>query len=111
MKKKERILVADDEEIMRDVLSTLLSAESYAVDLAQNGSQALEMIRDKDYGVLLLDLMMPDMDGFQVLAELKKMGGRWESAQGIISTSQSAYLSWHWSSDPPYCSGRTALCG
>jgi len=74
MKKKERILVADDEEIMRDVLSALLSSESYAVDLAQNGSQALEMIRDKDYGVLLLDLMMPEMDGFQVLAELKKMG-------------------------------------
>jgi DNA-binding NtrC family response regulator len=74
MKKKERVLVADDEEIMRDVLSALLSEESYDVDLAQNGAQALEMIRDKDYGVLLLDLMMPEMDGFQVLAELKKMG-------------------------------------
>jgi len=74
MKKKEQILVADDEEIMRDVLSALLSSESYTVDLAQSGSQALEMIRDKDYGVLLLDLMMPDMDGFQVLAELKEMG-------------------------------------
>jgi DNA-binding NtrC family response regulator len=71
---KGRILVADDEEIMRDVLSALLSSESYAVDLAQSGSQALEMIRDKDYEVLLLDLMMPDMDGFKVLAELKKMG-------------------------------------
>ena len=58
---------------MRDVLSALLSSESYGVDLAQNGAQALEMIRDRDYGVLLLDLMMPEMDGFQVLAELKKM--------------------------------------
>jgi DNA-binding NtrC family response regulator len=67
-----RILVADDEEIMRDVLSDLLSSESYAVDLAENGSQALEMMREKDYGVLLLDLMMPDMDGLQVLEELKK---------------------------------------
>jgi DNA-binding NtrC family response regulator len=67
-----RILVADDEEVMRDVLSTLLSSESYKVDLAKNGSQALEMIRDRDYGVVLLDLMMPDIDGFQVLQELKR---------------------------------------
>jgi DNA-binding NtrC family response regulator len=67
-----RILVADDEEIMRDVLSALLTSESYDVDLAESGSQALEMIREKDYEVLLLDLMMPDMDGLQVLEELKK---------------------------------------
>ena len=67
-----RILVADDEEIMRDVLSTLLSSESYKVDLAKTGSQALEMIQDKEYGVVLLDLMMPDIDGLHVLEELKK---------------------------------------
>jgi DNA-binding NtrC family response regulator len=67
-----RILVADDEEIMRDILSTLLSSESYRVDLAETGAQALEMIQENDYGVVLLDLMMPDMDGLQVLEELKK---------------------------------------
>jgi len=67
-----RILVADDEGIIREVLSLLLSSASYEVDLAENGSQALEMIRDRDYGVLLLDLMMPDIDGLQVLEELKK---------------------------------------
>jgi DNA-binding NtrC family response regulator len=68
-----QILVVDDEEIMRDVLSALLTSEAYAVDLAENGAQALEMIREKDYGVMLLDLMMPDVDGFQVLEELKKV--------------------------------------
>src|SRR5271157_3860996 len=71
-----RILVADDEEIMRDVLSTLLSSESYKVDLAQTGSQALEMIQEREYGVVLLDLMMPDMDGLRVLEELKKNENR-----------------------------------
>ncbi|MBN1569985.1 MAG: sigma-54-dependent Fis family transcriptional regulator [Acidobacteria bacterium] len=70
---KGQVLVVDDEEIMRDVLSALLSSESYAVGLAGNGSQALEMIRDKDYGVMLLDLMMPEVDGFQVLEKLKKI--------------------------------------
>jgi DNA-binding NtrC family response regulator len=72
MNANRRILVADDEEVMRDVLSALLSSESYAVDLAESGSQAIDMIKDKDYGVLLLDLMLPDMDGFQVLEELNK---------------------------------------
>jgi DNA-binding NtrC family response regulator len=73
MSPKERILVADDEEIIRDVLSDLLSAESYDVDLAENGFQALEMIREREYGVLLLDLMMPELDGLQVLEELTRI--------------------------------------
>jgi len=72
MDTKGRVLVVDDEEVMRDVLSSLLSSESYTVDLAENGSQALELIRDRDYGVMLLDLMMPDMNGLQVLEVLRK---------------------------------------
>ncbi len=68
-----RILVVDDEEIMRDVLSAVLSQEKYSVDLAQGGPQALEMVHEHDYGVMLLDLMMPDMNGLQVLEELRKL--------------------------------------
>ena len=71
--KNKRILVVDDEEIMRDVLSDLLESESYRVDLAENGAIALEKIRDNEYGVVLLDLMMPGVDGLQVLRELQKM--------------------------------------
>jgi len=73
MNTKGRVLVVDDEEIMRDVLSALLTSESYAVDLAENGALALEMIRDEDYDAMLLDLMMPEVDGIQVLEELKKI--------------------------------------
>ncbi len=73
MSTNRKILVADDEEIMRDVLGALLASENYRVDLAQNGTQALDMIRDKEYSVVLLDLMMPDLDGLQVLEELKKL--------------------------------------
>jgi DNA-binding NtrC family response regulator len=71
-----RILVADDEEIMRDVLGTLLASERYRVDLAYSGAHALDMIKDKEYSVVLLDLMMPDMDGLQVLEELNKLESR-----------------------------------
>jgi DNA-binding NtrC family response regulator len=69
-----RILVVDDEEVVRDVLSTLLGTEGYIVDLAENGAQALDMLRGEDYGVVLLDLMMPDMDGLQVLESFQARG-------------------------------------
>ncbi len=73
MTENARILVVDDEEIIRDVLSQLLHAEHYAVDLALNGAEAVEMVREKEYGAVLLDLMMPEMDGLQVLEEFKKI--------------------------------------
>jgi DNA-binding NtrC family response regulator len=71
-----KILIVDDEEIVREVLTTLLHHENYKVDLAENGPQAIEKVRENDYGVVLLDLMMPEMDGLQVLAELNKLDRR-----------------------------------
>jgi len=76
MDRNGRILVADDERIIRDVLEDLLTSESYTVDLAENGSQTLKMVREREYGALLLDLIMPDMDGLQVLEELKDFENR-----------------------------------
>jgi len=73
MSKGERILVVDDEEIMCEVLSALLASEGYQIDLARDGAQALRMIREKEYGAILLDLMMPEVDGFQVLEELNRL--------------------------------------
>jgi DNA-binding NtrC family response regulator len=71
MSEKTKILVADDEEIMRDVLSALLGGENCLVDLAETGGQALAMLRDNTYDVMLLDLLMPDMDGLEVLEKLQ----------------------------------------
>jgi DNA-binding NtrC family response regulator len=68
-----QILVADDEEIVREVLSDLLVAENYAIDLASSGQQTLEKVRSGDYGLVLLDLMLPDLDGLQILEELNKL--------------------------------------
>ncbi len=75
MNDKGRILVVDDEEVVRDVLVTLLNAENYPVDLAENGAQALAMVQGGDYAVVLLDLMMPDMDGLLVLESFRKIDG------------------------------------
>jgi DNA-binding NtrC family response regulator len=73
MTKNGRILVADDEEIVREVLSALLTGEGYTVDLARNGREALEKTVSSEYGAVLLDLMMPDLDGLQVLEEFRKL--------------------------------------
>jgi DNA-binding NtrC family response regulator len=72
MAKKGSILVVDDEEIMRDVLETLLSAEGYRVDLARTGEEGLECYGRKPYDVALLDVSMPGMGGLRALEEILK---------------------------------------
>jgi DNA-binding NtrC family response regulator len=72
MARKGSILVVDDEEIMRDVLETLLSAEGYRVDLAKTGEEGLECYGRRAYDVVLLDVSMPGMGGLRALEEILK---------------------------------------
>ncbi len=65
------ILVVDDVRLMRATIATCLQEEGYAVDMAENGVQAMEMVRKRPYDLILLDLIMPEMDGYQVLATMK----------------------------------------
>jgi DNA-binding NtrC family response regulator len=88
MNDKGRILVVDDEEVVRDVLSTLLRSENYHVDLAENGAEALAMASGGDHAVVLLDLMMPDMDGMTVLESLRRFEG---APEIIILTAFASY--------------------
>lgn len=73
MAKKGTILVCDDEEIMRDVLETILSTAGYKVDLAKTGEEALERYTEKPYDVVLMDVSMPGMGGLTALEELLKI--------------------------------------
>ena len=73
MAKKGSVLVVDDEEIMRDVLETLLSAEGYRVDLAKTGEEGLEAYGRRAYDVVLLDVSMPGIGGLRALEELLKL--------------------------------------
>src|SRR5918998_4617154 len=73
MAKKGSVLVVDDEEIMRDVLETLLSAEGYRVDLAKTGEEGLEMYGRRTYDLALLDVSMPGMGGLRALEEILKV--------------------------------------
>ena len=73
MAKKGSILVCDDEEIMRDVLETILSAAGYKVDLARTGEEAVELYTQKFYDVVLMDVSMPGIGGLTALEELIKI--------------------------------------
>jgi len=73
MSKKGSILVCDDEEIMRDVLETILSAAGYRVDLAKTGEEALAAYAERVYEVVLMDVSMPGMGGLTALEELIKL--------------------------------------
>ena len=66
-----RILVADDEPEMTMVLEALLSREHYSVDVVYNGQDALDYGLAENYDCLVLDIMMPKLDGIQVLRELR----------------------------------------
>jgi len=74
MPEKNRILVVDDEEALRTVLSTELSSEGYEVNTAADGSEAIELVKDNNYDLVLLDIKMPNVDGFEVLKYIK--GGK-----------------------------------
>ncbi len=73
MAKKGSILVCDDEEIMRDVIETLLSGAGYRVELARTGEQALEKYSESSYDLVLMDVSMPGMGGLTALEELIKV--------------------------------------
>ncbi len=66
------ILVADDEDRIRRLLKMYLEREGYEVDEAENGAEALEMAVEKDYHAIILDVMMPEKDGMEVIAELRE---------------------------------------
>ncbi len=67
------ILVVDDEDIMREILETLLTREGYDVRLAASGAEGLELARSLPFDAAIVDVMMPGMDGIAVLDELKKL--------------------------------------
>jgi DNA-binding NtrC family response regulator len=73
MAKKGSVLVVDDEEIMRDVLETILSGAGYKVDLAKTGEEALEAYGRKPYDVVLMDVSMPGIGGLTTLEEIVKI--------------------------------------
>lgn len=83
---KQKILAIDDEEIVRKSCERILRPAGYDIDTSADGMNALRMIGAKKYDLVLTDLKMPNMDGLEVMAAIKK---RLPSAKVIIVTGYS----------------------
>jgi CheY-like chemotaxis protein len=73
MQKNGSILVVDDEEIMREILETLLKGEGYAVRLAASGEEGIELARNIPFDAAIVYVMMPGINGMTTLESLKKL--------------------------------------
>jgi CheY-like chemotaxis protein len=82
------ILVVDDNPINRDVLARRLSREGHTVAAAEGGRQALDLIRQRAFDLILLDIIMPELNGFQVLEQLKA-DARWRHIPVIMISAYS----------------------
>ena len=67
-----RLLIVDDEMRIRELIKKYAKFEGYEVDEAADGMEALEKCRSNDYDLVILDIMMPELDGFSVCRELRK---------------------------------------
>jgi len=68
----EKILLVDDEERIRDMIKEYTSLEEYDIDEAADGVRALELFKDNKYSLIILDVMMPKIDGWTVCREIRK---------------------------------------
>jgi CheY-like chemotaxis protein len=80
-----RILVADDDQSIRQLLGTIIRREGFEVDTVADGAEAIDKLKAHDYAVILLDLMMPRLDGFEVIEYLKTHHTRTKPVVLVIS--------------------------
>lgn len=71
-----KILVVEDEPFLNKIIAKRLKIEAYSVDSAFNGREALEYIEAADYDLLIVDIMMPEMDGLTLVKTLRTKGSR-----------------------------------
>lgn len=84
-----RILVVDDNSMNRKILATMLKIKGFHADCAENGALCMEKLKKADYHVVLLDLDMPVMDGYQVLEAMRDDPGLNNIPVIVISASDS----------------------
>lgn len=67
-----RVLICDDETAIADIIKFNLTREGYEAGTCSNGEECLEILKENEYDLLILDVMMPKLDGFETLRELRK---------------------------------------
>lgn len=82
---KPRVLVADDDQAIRQLVATIIRREGIEVDVAADGFEAIEHLESGEYPVILVDLMMPRVDGFGVIEHLRLNPQRQKPVVLVIS--------------------------
>jgi len=88
-----RILIAEDNAEIRALVSSILAEEGHKVSVAQNGQQALDMMGEDAPDLLVLDIMMPQVDGYGVLKELRNTGLR-DTVKILVLTAKTSESDW-----------------
>jgi len=71
MSKKKSILLVEDDEFLAELYATKLNLEGFEVALASDGEKGLKLIKEKQPDLILLDIILPKMDGFEILKKIK----------------------------------------
>jgi DNA-binding response OmpR family regulator len=86
-----KVLVVDDEPAIRALVAKIVERAGHPVDTARDGAEAIEKLEATDYAVVVLDLMMPNVDGYGLIRHLKARGGA-QPAIIVVSAGDSAAL-------------------
>ncbi len=89
-----KVLLAEDNKINQVVAGKFLSKWGVEMDIAENGEEALKMVQAKEYNLVLMDLQMPVLDGFEATKMIRNLGGKY-STLPIIALTASAVLEIH----------------
>jgi CheY-like chemotaxis protein len=91
MVSESRVLVVDDEPAIRALVAKIVERAGHPVDTARDGAEAIEKIEQTNYAVIVLDLMMPNIDGYGLIEHLKNREGT-RPAVIVVSAGDSAAL-------------------
>jgi CheY-like chemotaxis protein len=83
----KKVLVVDDQEVNRELLKTYLSKSDYEISEASDGLEALDRLHENNFDLLICDILMPHMDGWEVLKKLRSDGKR-KSIPVIVLTAK-----------------------
>ncbi len=82
MAAEKKVLIIEDEDTLRELYVQILTKDGYAVDSAQDGDEGYKLLSKNSYDLVLLDIILPKMDGLQILEKFKQEGK--EIAGGVV---------------------------
>ena len=89
-----KILVVDDERVLVKGITFNLKNEGYQVETGYDGEEAVELAREGNFDLIILDLMMPKIDGLQACMRIRERTRSWASSAERMTTSPSPSISW-----------------